>query len=507
MSHSLALLPQPNTVAISAETPFTLNAQTTITCQPASQAEANYLADMLTAITGLTLPVSHDATPTNSIQLQGGTNAERDESYTLNVTDAQVVLAADHAAGLFYAVQTLGQLLSANGGAWEFPAVQIEDAPRFGWRGLHLDVGRHMFPVSFIKKFIDLMALHKFNIFHWHLTEDQGWRLEIKQYPKLAEVSAWRDATPLPATPQILDGKRYGGVYTQDEVREVVAYAQAQHITVVPEIEMPGHTIAVLSAYPDLGCVGEGYKVRQLWGIEDDVFCAGTEAVYTFLENVLTEVFELFPSEFIHIGGDECPKVRWENCEKCQAKIAAEGLKNTHELQSYFIQRIEKFINANGRRLIGWDEILEGGLAPNATVMSWRGSQGGIDAATAGHDVVMSPTTYVYLDYAQSNDTENEPPAATYASPLLLEKTFLFNPTEGVPDDKHHHILGGQANVWTEYIPTPEQAEYMTYPRACAVAESVWSAESGQDFDAFKARLATHLKRLDRFNVNYRPLD
>ena len=508
MTQPISLIPEPKQMAISAENPFILNAQTSIVCTGAGQADADYLRDMLQAITGHSLTVTNAAiSEENNIVLDCGDQTARDESYTLNVTPSKVQITAQHPAGLFYGIQTLGQLIPTAGDPWAIPAVQIEDAPRFGWRGLHLDVGRHMFSVDFIKKYIDVMAMHKFNVFHWHLTEDQGWRLEIKKYPKLTEVSAWRAQTPVLGNNKQYDGKRYGGFYTQDEVREVVAHAQKQHITVVPEIEMPGHTIAVLVAYPELGCVGEGYKVREAWGIEDDVFCAGTEEVYTFLEDVLTEVFDLFPSEFIHIGGDECPKVRWKACHKCQAKMEEEELHNEDELQSYFIRRMEKFINANGRRLIGWDEILEGGLAPNAAVMSWRGSQGGIEAATAGHDVVMSPTTHVYLDYAQSHDIENEPPAATYAPPLLLEKTWTFNPTEGVPTDKHQYVLGGQANLWTEHVPTAEQAEYMTYPRACAVAESVWSPEAERTFDAFKQRLAVHLTRLDRLNVNYRPLD
>jgi hexosaminidase len=363
-----------------------------------------------------------------------------------------------------------------------------------------------MYPVPFIKKFVDLLALHKYNIFHWHLTDDQGWRIEIKQYPKLTEIGSQRAATPIPADRRQLDGKPYGGYYTQEEIKAVVTYAQERFITVVPEIEMPGHAVAALASYPELGCRGAGYEVRTTWGIAKDVFCAGNDAVFTFLENVLTEVLALFPSEYIHVGGDECPKDRWQECPKCQARIQAEGLADEHELQSYFIQRIERWLNAQGRRLIGWDEILEGGLAPNATVMSWRGSQGGIEAANAGHDVVMSPTTHCYFDYYQSQDQANEPPAI--GGFLPLEKVYSFNPLpEEIAPDQAHHILGGQGNVWTEYLPRQEQVEYMTYPRATALAEVVWSEPARRDYDDFLARLEPHLRRLASLKVNYRQLD
>ena len=387
----LPLIPYPTSVQYHNGV-FAFDNSTSISTNAAAASASAQLGSLLG------LDVISAETATNTIHLHANEANSTDESYTLRVTPEQINISAAGPAGVFYGIQTLRQLLppsvergKGKGESWEVPCVTIEDAPRFGWRGLHLDVGRHFYPVDFIKKYIDLMALHKLNVFHWHLTEDQGWRIEIKQYPELTKTSAWRAATPFPANRKELDGKPYGGFYTQDEVREVVAYAKERFITVVPEIEMPGHTIAVLAAYPELGCVGHGYKVREFWGIEDDVFCAGNEDVYTFLENVLNEVMELFPSEFIHIGGDECPKVRWQNCKSCQTLMRQEDLPNEEALQSYFIQRMEKFINANGRRLVGWDEILEGGLAPNATVMSWRGTDGGIQAAKAGHDVVMSP--------------------------------------------------------------------------------------------------------------------
>jgi len=435
------------------------------------------------------------------------------EGYSLIVTSDAVYVAAPQARGLVYGLQSILQLLppqimsgdEADDVEWAIPAVTISDAPAFKWRGLHLDVGRHMFPVEFIKKFIDMLVFYKMNTFHWHLTEDQGWRIEIKKYPKLTEVSAYRKETPIPENREQGDGEPYGGFYTQDEVREVVAYATERQITVVPEIELPGHSVAVLAAYPELGCVGEGYEVWTRWGIADDVFCAGNDDVFTFLENVFTEVLELFPSEYIHVGADECPKVRWENCPDCQARIKAEGLKDEYELQSWFVRKMEGWLNERGRRLVGWDEILEGGLSPSATVMSWRGSDGGIEAANAGNDVVMTPNTYCYLDYYQGEDLDNEPAAIGGYLPLKNVYQFVVIPEE-IDPAKAHHILGGQGNVWTEYIPTSDQVEYMAYPRAIAIAEVVWSHPEERDYDAFEARLKQHFPHMDAMGINYRPL-
>ncbi|HLV34117.1 MAG TPA: beta-N-acetylhexosaminidase [Spirillospora sp.] len=510
----ISVIPQPREVIPGAGM-FVINAETRVKASPTAESVAQYLADLLRTPTGFPLPIEASeapATEPNAIVLQlAELKAELgDEGYTLAVTPDHIEIRAAAPAGLFYGVQTLRQLLPvevesdspATGITWSVPAVSIRDWPRFSWRGLHLDVGRHLFPVAFIKKYLDLMALHKLNTFHWHLTEDQGWRIEIKRYPKLTEVGAWRAATPYPSDRTKLDGKRYGGFYSQDEIRDIVAYAQARHITVVPEIEMPGHAVAALASYPELGCVGHGYEVRTYWGIAEDVYCAGNEEVYTFLENVLAEVLELFPSEFIHIGGDECPKVRWKACPKCQALMQREGLPDEEALQSYFVRRIEKYLNANGRRLIGWDEILEGGLAPNATVMSWRGSKGGIEAASAGHDVVMTPNTHCYFDYYQSEDHSTEPPAIGRFLPL--EKVYTFDPTEGIPPDKAGHVLGGQGSLWTEYLPTSELVEYMAYPRTVALAEKVWSAADERDYAGFSRRLRTHLRRLDQIGVNYR---
>ncbi|MDX2161564.1 MAG: beta-N-acetylhexosaminidase [bacterium] len=517
MTPARPLIPYPHALTHD-EGHFVIDSDTQIRAMRGAEPAADWLAVFLRHGTGfpiLTAPLTiseAEAALDNTIELilLDSDPELDDEGYRLDVMPDSIRLEANTPAGLFYGAQTLRQLLPAEletpPTAGEPPAavpcLDIEDAPRYRWRGLHLDCARHMMPVAFIKRFLDWMALHKFNTFHWHLTDDQGWRIEIKAYPRLTEIGSQRAATPIPADRKTLDGQPYGGFYTQDEVRDVIAYAADRFITVVPEIEMPGHAAAALASYPELGCVGSGYQVRTFWGIEDDVFCAGNDQVFTFLENVLSEVIDLFPSAFIHVGGDECPKVRWEQCPKCQAAIAREGLKDEHELQSWFIRRMETFLNAKGRRLIGWDEILEGGLAPNATVMSWRGTEGGIAAAAAGHDVVMSPMSHCYLDYYQSEDTDNEPPAI--GGYLPIDQVYRFNPAEGVPADKSGHVLGGQGNLWTEYMPTEAQVEYMAYPRAAALAEALWTAPAERDYGDFAARLNAHLLRLDALGVRYR---
>lgn len=429
-------------------------------------------------------------------------NSMQPESYQLTADDSGIKIRASSGAGLFYGVQTLIQLIPEESA--EVSHVTIADYPRFKWRGLHLDVGRHMFPVDFIKKYIDIMSHYKFNTFHWHLTEDQGWRIEIKKYPRLQEIAAYRKETLIGhgRRSKEYDGKRYGGYYTQDEVRDVVAYAAQRYITVVPEIEMPGHSQAALAAYPHLGCTGGPYEVVTRWGIFNEVYCAGKETTFEFLEDVLDEVLSLFPSKYIHIGGDECPKTRWEKCPHCQKRIKDENLKDEHELQSYFIQRAEKYLNSKGRSIIGWDEILEGGLAPNATVMSWRGEEGGIAAAQAGHNVVMTPTFALYFDYYQG-DPATEPLAAGSMTPL--KEVYHYDPTpDTLTAEEQKFILGAQANLWTEYIPTSDQAEYMAYPRALALSEVVWSPAEKRDWKNFQHRLERNFKLLDHWNVNYR---
>jgi hexosaminidase len=422
------------------------------------------------------------------------------EGYRLVVTEGAVSIRARRPAGLFYGVETLRQLLRPDG---TIPAVTITDAPRFRWRGMHLDVGRHWFPVDFVKRYIDLMARYKLNTFHWHLTEDQGWRIEIRRYPRLTEVGACRAETLVQKNfnPYVGDGKPYCGFYTQADIREVVRYAQARHITVVPEIEMPGHSVAALASYPELGCGPGPYDVWTRWGVNENIYCPG-EATFRFLENVLDEVLELFPSKFIHVGGDEAPKGEWHRSPMVQQLMYRQKLKDEAALQSWFIRRIDRFLTARGRRMVGWDEILEGGLAPGATVMSWRGVQGGIEAATAGHDVVMTPTMYLYFDYYQG-DPATEPLAIGGSVPLPLVYSYEPVPPELTPAQARH-ILGAQGNVWTEYMPTSAQVEYMAFPRMLALAEVVWSPKAARDWGSFQARLPQRLDELQRLGVNFR---
>ena len=436
-----------------------------------------------------------------------------EEGYYLEVSSTEISLSAPNPIGLFYGSVTLLQLLDEGerlGRSGSVPTVNISDSPRFSWRGMHLDVGRHFFTVDFVKRYIDLIAMHKMNRFHWHLTEDHGWRIEIKKYPKLTEIGAWRKESLVGHyndKPHRFDGLRYGGFYTQDEIRDVVEYAASRFITVVPEIEMPGHSEAALAAYPELACTEGPFEVEKVWGIHEDVYCAGKETTFEFLQNVLTEVMALFPSTYIHIGGDECPKTRWKAHDLDQIRMKEENLKDEHELQSYFVKRIERFLSSHNRRLVGWDEILEGGLPPAATVMSWRGYEGGIKAANSGHDVIMTPTSYCYFDYYQSKDKDSEPLAI--GGFLPLEKVYLFEPIPPEIDpEKAHHILGGQGNVWTEYIKTESHLEYMAMPRMSAMAEVLWSSKLDRSYKGFIARLGmSQFRRFDRMDVNYRRLD
>jgi len=429
------------------------------------------------------------------------------EGYLLKVSEKSIVVIASEPNGLFYGMQTLKQMLplETKNGKLEIPVSDIKDQPRFAWRGNMLDVGRHFFPVSFIKKYIDILAMYKINTFHWHLTEDQGWRIEIKKYPLLTEISHWRDETMLGhyGSNQGMDGIGYGGFYTQDQAREIVRYAAERYITVVPEIEMPGHSSAALAAYPNLGCTGGPYKVQGTWGVHKDVYCAGKEETFEFLQNVLDEILDIFPSEFIHVGGDECPKDSWKLCDACQKRIKENGLKDEHELQSYFISRMDKYLASKGRRLLGWDEILEGGLAPGATVMSWRGEKGGIEAAKQKHDVVMSPNSHMYIDHYQSKNTENEPLAI--GGFLPVERVYEYEPVPAeLTADEAKYVLGVQTNLWTEYVATTSKAEYMLLPRLQAEAEVAWTNKDLKNFDDFEKRLETDYQRLEKLNINFR---
>jgi hexosaminidase len=428
------------------------------------------------------------------------------EAYNLAVTPKGVIITASAPNGLFYGVQTLIQLMPPDQRKLTevvLPAVEIKDSPRFAWRGLHLDVGRHFMPKDFVLKYLDYMAMHKFNTFHWHLTEDQGWRIEIKKYPKLTEVGSVRKETLIGhgRDPKNYDGTPYGGFYTQEDVKEIVAYAAERYITVVPEIEMPGHSLAALASYPTLGCTGGPYEVATRWGIFDDVYCAGKEETFNFLQDVISEIIPLFPSQYFHIGGDECPKTLWKKCPLCQKRMKEEGFTTEHELQSYFVQRMEKFLNEKGKKLIGWDEILEGGLAPNAAVMSWRGEEGGIAAAKQHHFVVMTPGKYCYLDHYQA-DPKTEPLAI--GGFLPLEQVYNYDPVPAsLTHEEAQYIMGAQGNVWTEYMKTPEYVEYMVYPRASALAEVVWSPKESKNYAGFKNRMINQLKRYDAYGINY----
>jgi hexosaminidase len=393
----------------------------------------------------------------------------------------------------------------APAGGWSVRAVEIVDTPRFAWRGLLVDPARHFLPLEFLKKLVDVMALHKLNTLQLHLTDDQGWRLEIKKYPRLTEVGSRRKESPRRGDRNAGDGTPYGPFfYTQAQMRELVAYAQARHITILPEIEMPGHFQAALAAYPEFSCTGGPFEGRTRWGVHSDILCAGNDAAVAFAQDVLDEVIAVFPSRFIHIGGDEAPRERWKVCLKCQARITAEGLKSEAQLQTWFNRRIEQFLFSKGRRLIGWDEILEGGLTPGAAVMSWRGMEGGIVAAEAGHDVVMSPTSHCYFDYAQA-EGPGEPECIGGFIPLATVYGFEPLPSR-LPSEKQRHLLGAQGNVWGEFLWTPKDVEYFAFPRAAALAEVVWSPVKERDSADFLRRLQHHLKRLDQLSVNYRKL-
>ncbi len=470
--------------------------------------EANYFAELLEKTLGVklqTVPDSESASMAIALKLSSK-NGVSDESYSLSIRKNGVTVTANSSKGIFYGFQSLVQIFLSNidqDGKIAVSTLEIADSPRFKYRGMHLDVGRHLFPPAFIKKYIDLLAFYKFNTFHWHLTEDQGWRIEIKKYPKLTEVGAWRKETLIGhggKKPYKFDGKPYGGFYTQDEIRDVVAYAAKRHITIIPEIEMPGHSLAALASYPELGCTGGPYEVAARWGVFQDIYCTKDET-FEFLENVLLEVMDLFPSKYIHIGGDEAPKTRWEECPVCQATIKREGLKDEHQLQSYFIRRIEKFLNSHGRQIIGWDEILEGGLAPNATVMSWRGTEGGIDAAKQKHDAIMSPGSHCYFDHYQSK-AKSEPLAI--GGFLPLSKVYSYEPVpEALSQEEAKHILGAQANVWTEYMETPDYVEYMILPRMAALAEVNWTEKDKKDWELFKKKVQQHYLYYETLGYNY----
>lgn len=489
-----------------------------------SQKVIKELADKLTLISGKTCSFANPVGLNASIaqkKMQGFIflkNASYGpEEYSIDIRKKNCIVQSNGYNGFLYAVMTLKQLMPAAifsdeldpNQAFLMPCVSIKDSPRFAYRGFMLDCARHFFSVEEVKKCLDVMALYKINRLHWHLTDDQGWRVEIKKYPLLTEVGAYRNGTMIGKDWESNDGKRYGGYYTQAQLRDVVAYAQKLGITIIPEIDLPGHMVAALAAYPNLGCTGGPYEVSHKWGIMDQVLCPGKEDMFTFLEGIFTELLDIFPSEYINIGGDECPKTEWEKCPACQAKIKELGIKaskgHTAEqyLQNYVTARMQKFLNDHGRKIIGWDEILEGDLAEGATVMSWRGVKGGIEASKRGFDVVMSPNSYLYFDYYQSQNLDKEPLAI--GGDLPIEKVYGYEPFEGMDASQQKHILGVQANLWTEYIATPSHLEYMMLPRMLALSEIQWCKPEDKDFDRFMASFkAKSAKILDTLGYNYR---
>ena len=450
------------------------------------------------------LNLDNDEKPKNRIKFSYNKKLDNEE-YILRINSNLITISASTENGAIFGFQSLNQLmnLNLNNGAIKLKNQEIKDSPRFKYRGMHLDVGRHMYPVDFIKKYIDGLAMLKFNNFHWHLTEDQGWRIEIEKYPELNNIGSFRDSTLIGHygdKPRQFDKSRYGGFYTKKEIKEIVKYANKRGINVIPEIEMPGHSQAAVASYPMLGCSGEQVGVAPLWGVFKEIYCSKNET-FDFLEDIIDEVVELFPSKYIHIGGDEAPKTNWKACGNCQNVIEREGLKDEYELQSYFITRMEKYINSKGKQIIGWDEILEGGLAPNATVMSWRGISGGIEAAKMNHEVIMTPNAVCYLDHYQAKDTKNEPLAIGGYTPI--EEIYNYEPIPSELDKSlHKYIIGAQGNVWTEYMKTSDHVEYMVFPRILALSEVVW-ADNRPSFEDFEKKVNDTYPILDRMNINY----
>jgi hexosaminidase len=515
---SLNIIPEPAKVEVK-DGSFTITPSTKIIEEASGVSKSiNFLNDYLKKFYGFELKTSKEKSATNVIELNfERLNNSNPGAYTMNVDKSKIYIGGDNEQGVFYGIQTLIQLLPAEkSNSLNIQQCNILDSPRFAYRGLHLDCGRHFFPVDFIKQYIDFIALHKMNTFHWHLTEDQGWRIEIKKYPKLTQVGACRNGTIIghhPGTGN--DDTKYCGYYTQQQIKDIVKYAADRYITIIPEIEMPGHASAAIAAYPQLSCFPDssikiakgvkwsgdstGKQVQQSWGVYPDVF-APTDYTFKFLENVLDEVIQLFPSKYIHIGGDECPKIYWKESAFCQQLIKDSGLKNEEGLQSYFIRKIERYLNSKGRSIIGWDEILEGGIAPNATIMSWRGEQGGIEAAKQHHTVIMTPGGYVYFDHAQNKHEDS----LTIGGYLPVETVYNYEPLpKELSPDEQKYILGAQANVWTEYMSNPAKVEYMLFPRLEALSEVLWTPKENKNWDDFKNRLPQQYKRYELWHVRY----
>ena len=510
------IVPLPQEISYVEGNPFELDSKTVITYPEGNEAlerTATFLSDYIHDFTGMQLSVVPDAQG-KAIKLESSFQHDNKDAYQLTVTQDAILIKGVSDAGVFYGVQTLRKSMSSDSKnkTVAFPAVDITDYPRFGYRGMHFDVGRHMFSVDFIKKYIDILALHNVNYFHWHLTDDQGWRIEIKKYPDLTEKASIRKETLighlLIDTPHKFDGKPYGGYYTQEEIKDIVKYAQDRFITIIPEIDMPGHMLAALTVYPELGCTGGPYEVATKWGVFEDVLCAGNEKTYEFLENVFTEIAELFPSEYIHIGGDECPKTRWKACPKCQAKIKELGIKADKDhsaetkLQGYVVSRVEEVLNKKGRQIIGWDEILDGGIDPSAIIMSWRGTEGGIAAAKKHHKVIMVPHYNLYLDYNQGKDKSKEP--LSIGEYLPVRKVYDYEPVPSeLNAEEAKYIIGPQGNLWTEYIEEPWHAEYMLLPRLAALSELQWVMPQNKDYKSFLSRMGNMFEIYKKEGYNF----
>lgn len=501
------VVPLPKSVVMAKGLPFNLTNATTIVYEgtnPEMKRNARFLSEYIQQASGIkTAVLDKRDKKAAAIVLTIDPKVAGAEAYRLSVNNKQVTIAASTPAGVFYGIQTLRKSLpvQTTGEAITLPAVTVADAPRFGYRGMMLDCARHFFPLSFVKKFIDILAMHNMNVFHWHLTEDQGWRLEIKSHPELTTKSSMRSGTVIGHNATVDDSIPHGGFYTQQEAREIVEYARQRHITVIPEIDMPGHMLAALAAYPELGCTGGPYEVGHRWGVYKDVLCLGKESTYKFVQDVIDEVVEIFPAKYFHIGGDESPTVMWEKCPKCLQKAKDENTDIKH-LQQYFTNRVEKYLNGKGKSIIGWDEILEGKINQSATIMSWRGVEPGLKAAKQGHDVIMTPSSHVYFDHYQAKDTKHEPDAIGGCSPV--EKVYSYEP---LPDtlsaEAKNRIKGVQANLWTEYIPFTTQAEYMVLPRMAALAEVQWTPVAKKNFDDFSKRALRLSDLYDRYGYQY----
>ena len=515
------VIPQPRSVNMQKGAPFLLLSSTVITYTAGDdmQRNATFLSQWINELTGVKLGVQATKGKAKSvISLVIDPKAKdinNTEGYAINITNKGIVVRGKTAAGVFYGCQTLRKtmpaLKNADGTAViEMPAVAITDEPRFGYRGMHLDCSRHFYNASFVKQYIDMIALHNMNRFHWHLTDDQGWRFAVDKYPKLATIASQRNGTMLGHCPNVIDHTPYGGYYTDEEIKDIIKYAADRYITIIPEVDMPGHMMAVLAAYPELGCTGGPYETAMRWGIFEDILCAGNPKSYEFLEAVLDKVCDLFPSRYIHIGGDEAPRTRWEKCPKCQAIIAKEGIvaKDGHSkealLQGYLTHKVQAYLEAKGRRIIGWDELLGCDVDTTATIMSWRGSEPGAKGAKLGHDVIMTPMPHCYFDFYQTKETRDEPVAI--GNFLDVAKVYAMQPVaDGLSPEAAKHIIGVQANVWTEYITCPEYVEYMILPRMAALAEVQWMPESQKNFDAFKKRITSFRSIYDHYGWNVAP--